>query len=105
MDEANPKSAGKRAPRKSAAPKAKAPAPRPRRETPAEPPAPSLAPMATAPENGKSTAPHLSPDERHRLIAEAAYYRASQRGFHGGAEVEDWLAAEAEIDDKLLGNS
>jgi hypothetical protein len=101
MDEANPKSAGKRAPRKTAPAKAKAPAPRARREAAAEPPAP----VATAPENGKSTAARLSPEERHRLIAEAAYYRASERGFHGGAEVEDWLAAEAEVDTKLLGNS
>ncbi len=30
-------------------------------------------------------------------IAEAAYYRAERRGFAGGSEVEDWLAAEEEI--------
>ena len=28
----------------------------------------------------------------------AAYYRAERRGFAPGHEVEDWLAAEAEID-------
>jgi hypothetical protein len=94
MDETNPKPAGKRAPRKAAPAKAKMPALRPRPEGP-----------TAAPENGKSAAPQISPEERHRLIAEAAYYRASQRGFHGGAEVEDWLAAEAEIDGKLLGSS
>lgn len=109
MDEANPKSAGKRAPRKTAPAKAKTPAPRARREEPAVPTVPAAAipaaPAVTAkPENGKSAA-HLSPEERHRLIAEAAYFRASQRGFPGGAEVEDWLAAEAEIDGKLLGSS
>ena len=32
-----------------------------------------------------------------RLIAEAAYYRAQSRGFEPGGEVQDWLAAEAEI--------
>jgi hypothetical protein len=31
------------------------------------------------------------------MIAEAAYYRAEQRGFAPGGEFEDWLAAEAEV--------
>ncbi len=35
---------------------------------------------------------------REEKIAEAAYYRASQRGFQPGGEIEDWLAAEAEVD-------
>ena len=39
--------------------------------------------------------------ERHQMIAQAAYFRAEQRGFAGGQEVEDWLAAEAEIDQLL----
>jgi hypothetical protein len=30
-------------------------------------------------------------------IAEAAYYRAERRGFAPGGEIEDWLAAEAEV--------
>jgi hypothetical protein len=37
-------------------------------------------------------------DEKHRMIAEAAYYRAEKRGFAGGDPVEDWLAAEAEVE-------
>lgn len=37
-------------------------------------------------------------EDRRRLIAEAAYFRAEQRGFVPGNEVEDWLAAEMEID-------
>jgi hypothetical protein len=32
------------------------------------------------------------------MIAEAAYYRAEQRNFAPGREIEDWLAAELEID-------
>lgn len=32
------------------------------------------------------------------MIAEAAYYRAEKRGFAPGLELEDWLAAEMEID-------
>jgi hypothetical protein len=32
------------------------------------------------------------------LIAEAAYYRAEKRGFGPGMELDDWLAAEKEIE-------
>jgi len=32
-----------------------------------------------------------------RLIAEAAYYRAEQRGFAPGHELDDWIAAEDEV--------
>ncbi len=35
------------------------------------------------------------------LIAEAAYYRAERRGFAPGQEVEDWLAAEQEIMERV----
>jgi hypothetical protein len=31
------------------------------------------------------------------LIAEAAYYRAQRRGFAPGHELDDWIAAEAEV--------
>jgi rubrerythrin len=44
----------------------------------------------------------VSTEERHRMIAEAAYFRAERRGFKGGDSFQDWLAAESEID-KLLG--
>jgi Protein of unknown function (DUF2934) len=40
----------------------------------------------------------VTPDARYRLIAESAYLRAERRGFAPGHEVQDWLAAEAEID-------
>lgn len=43
----------------------------------------------------------VSPDERRRRIAEAAYFRALQRGFRDGDPVEDWLVAEAEVDHAL----
>jgi hypothetical protein len=45
---------------------------------------------------------NLAGEDRRRLIAEAAYFRAEQRGFVPGSELEDWLAAEIEID-ALLG--
>lgn len=37
------------------------------------------------------------PARRYAMIAEAAYYRAQQRGFAPGHELEDWLEAEAEL--------
>jgi 23S rRNA maturation mini-RNase III len=45
---------------------------------------------------------HLDPQTRHRMIAESAYRMAAQRGFQGGSALEDWLAAEAEIDAQLV---
>ena len=36
--------------------------------------------------------------DRQRRIATAAYYRAEKRGFIGGNELQDWLNAEAEIE-------
>ena len=32
------------------------------------------------------------------MVAEAAYYRAEKRGFAPGLDLEDWLAAEKEIE-------
>ncbi|CAG1006089.1 hypothetical protein BURK2_03450 [Burkholderiales bacterium] len=40
----------------------------------------------------------IATEVRQRYIAEAAYFRAKERGFHGGEALADWLAAEAEID-------
>jgi hypothetical protein len=40
----------------------------------------------------------VTPETRRALIAEAAYLRAERRGFVGGQETDDWLAAEAEVD-------
>jgi len=38
------------------------------------------------------------PGRREIMIREAAYYRAERRGFTAGHELEDWLAAEEEVD-------
>jgi hypothetical protein len=38
----------------------------------------------------------LPPDEQ-ALIAERAYFKAEQRGFEPGYELDDWLAAEREL--------
>lgn len=47
----------------------------------------------------------VSEDMRRGMIAQAAYLRAERRGFTGGNEVEDWLAAEAEVDSLLKAES
>ncbi len=39
----------------------------------------------------------ISREQRERMIAEAAYFHALQRGFSGGSPEDDWLQAEAEI--------
>jgi hypothetical protein len=38
---------------------------------------------------------------RHDMIREAAYYHAEARGFAPGRELEDWLAAELQIDELI----
>jgi hypothetical protein len=41
------------------------------------------------------------PEARNRMVAEAAYYIAEHRGFAKGSPLEDWLAAEAQINTML----
>lgn len=36
-----------------------------------------------------------SDEDRTRMIAEEAYFRAERRGFEPGQELADWLAAES----------
>ena len=52
------------------------------------------------PESRPVTGPAAMPadEERHRMIAEAAYFRAERRGFVPGNELEDWLQAEADVE-------
>jgi hypothetical protein len=57
-----------------------------------------------------SSPPHFDPlrfvrvvavlRSRQERIAEIAYYRALARGFEPGHELEDWLVAEAEINQR-----
>jgi hypothetical protein len=42
-------------------------------------------------------------EDRHASIALAAYFRSESRGFAPGHELEDWLVAEEEVDQRLLG--
>ena len=60
-----------------------------------------------AKQGGSPGSPKIRPaaawdgEDRYRMIAEAAYLRAEQRGFVPGSELADWLAAELEVDDIL----
>lgn len=44
-----------------------------------------------------SAVPALNAEERNRLVARAAYFRAEKRGFAPGYELQDWVEAEAEV--------
>lgn len=50
---------------------------------------------------GRSAPAHIDPGELYNLVAVAAYYRAEKRGFVPGEELQDWLEAEAEIEQQL----
>jgi len=39
---------------------------------------------------------------RERMISEAAYFKAENRGFAAGDPAQDWLEAEAEVDANLI---
>jgi len=60
---------------------------------------PDTARMRTTATSSASTG--VSSEEKHQLIAKAAYFRAERRSFVPGYELEDWLDAEAEIE-KIL---
>ena len=69
----------------------------------------SPAPRKRAPRKAAITPPgeadypsFVDPQRRTALIARAAYFRAMDRGFAPGHELQDWLAAEAEVDAELL---
>lgn len=46
---------------------------------------------------GMTAEPTFVPEPQRQMIAEAAYFRAEQRGFQGGDPVQDWVEAEKEI--------
>ena len=74
-------------------------------KTPAPVTVKKRAPRKSALAAAKSATPvarFVDPEKRAALIAEAAYYRAEKRGFAPGHAAQDWLAAEAEVDAKLL---
>lgn len=58
----------------------------------------TIAKKATTSQAHVDTQSTVTPDERRKMIAEAAFIRAERRGFVGGDPAVDWLEAEAEID-------
>ena len=106
---ADKKPAAKKAPTKIAAKAApaKAASAKPKTAAEAAPKIKADKPTAkTAPAKGKAGksngATPITPEQRYRMICDAAYFRAERRGFIGGNSAEDWTAAEVEIDGLLL---
>ena len=84
----------KKAAAKPAAAKKAAPA---RKKT-----APRKPPVATKRASARNVSPEaVSPEQRYRMIATMAYFRAEQRGFEPGWETHDWLESEKEVDEML----
>ena len=44
---------------------------------------------------------YFEPEVRYRMISEAAFHRYEDRGCEEGYDVDDWLAAEADVDHQL----
>ena len=60
-----------------------------------------IAAAATA----SASAEGLDGDTRRRLIAVEAYFLAQRRDFAPGCELDDWLAAEAIVEERLRGTN
>jgi hypothetical protein len=56
-----------------------------------------------APQNFPELESGISTDGRRRQVAEAAYFKAQQRGFAPGSEQTDWFEAEREIESRDRG--
>jgi DUF2934 family protein len=107
---ATPKSANKSAKSPtSPAPTVPASAPvasSPPRSKPASTAAPTPTPSkGTSKTKSASSRVAVSPERRRAMIAESAYLRAERRGFAPGHEVDDWFAAEREVDALLSAGS
>ena len=65
----------------------------------------TAAPVKTRTRRPKPPTAILAGDEgRHSSIARAAYFRSERRGFAPGYELEDWLAAEREVNQRQQSN-
>jgi hypothetical protein len=52
---------------------------------------------ATAAVEKRQQSQGISEEQRHSMIAEAAYLLAAQRDFQGDLALHDWLSAEEEV--------
>jgi hypothetical protein len=75
--------------------------PAPSKTAKSQPAKPAAKPQMTFGGNAQA---EVSPEELRKLISEAAYFRAKQRGFAPGYEHEDWVQAEAEVTSRIIGN-
>lgn len=82
---------------KAAAPK-KATAAAPKKAAASAPKKPAAAkkPATKSPAAKGATKSGITPEQRYRMVAEAAYYHAERQGFTGDP-VKNWTLAEAEI--------
>ena len=55
---------------------------------------------AGKPATGNAVAEPAAVPDRQRRIEERAYYKAAQRGFIPGNELQDWLEAESEEEEE-----
>jgi septal ring-binding cell division protein DamX len=53
--------------------------------------------------SAKSSSLDITPEERWKMVAIAAYHRAEKRNFEPGNELQDWTESEQEIDKLLHG--
>jgi len=69
-------------------------------------PSPATASTVDAPVAPSAVTPSesIEPEQRQAMICDAAYFLSERRGFGPGHELDDWLAAEGEID-RLLAAS
>ncbi len=84
----------KKSPAKKVVAKA-APAKKPAVKKPVAKAAPKAAPKAVAPQK-----PSLSPEQRYKMVEEAAYFIAERHGFSGDSTYF-WSLAEAEVSSRL----
>lgn len=67
----------------------------------------SAAPKTAAPRTRKpkTATTQVTPEQRYRMISEAAFYVAEKHGFDPNRSLNDWLEAETAIDAKLGGGT
>jgi len=75
---------------------------KPAQATPKPDSKPTATSQASMPMAGGAASERSSEDTRRR-IAEAAYFRAKERNFEPGHELEDWVEAETEVMGRING--
>jgi len=58
---------------------------------------------STKPSRPDTSSIDITPEERWKMIAIAAYHKAEKRDFAPGNELQDWAEAEKEIDKLMFG--